>query len=211
MRFSLNPDSKFLQFLTWLCDLVILNAVFLLTCLPVFTIGAANAALYTVVFPMDTPKEGPLLRTYFRAFRENFRQGTAMGLLFLLFFAATFVNLSQFSQVGNFLGTVMRLLLTFVLMILVLVFSYAFPLQSQFCNTVRGTLKNALLLGIAHLPRTLAVMVINCFPWALLLLNLYTFARISILWIFVYFSAAAYCNSRLLNKVFAPYRESGNT
>lgn len=207
MRFVLNPDSKLMQYLSWICDLAVLNVVFLLTCVPIFTIGTANAALYATVFPMDTPKEGSLLRTYFRAFRENFRQGTVLGLLFLLFFAATIVNMVQFSQIGGLFGKLLLVLTACILSVLVMMFSYTFPLQSQFQNAVPNTLKNALLLSIAHLPRTFVICSVNCFPWAFFLMNLYAFARISLLWLFLYFSAAAFFNSRLLQKVFAPYRE----
>ena len=68
MQFFFSPDSKIMQFFSRLTDLILLNVVFLLTCIPVFTIGAANAALYRVCFRMDTDKEEPLFRSYFRSF-----------------------------------------------------------------------------------------------------------------------------------------------
>ena len=45
------------------------------------------------------------------------------------------------------------------------------------------------------------------FPWALLLTNLYMFLQVGFIWVVVYFAAAAYINTRLLKKVFAPYME----
>jgi len=78
---------------------------------------------------------------------------------------------------------------------------------SQFDNTKYNTLKNALLLSVANLPRTLIITMINCFPWALMFMHLYTFIRIGFLWFALYFAAAAYLNSRVLMKVFDPLRE----
>lgn len=103
MRFSRNPDSKILQCLPRLCDLVIWYMVFLPTCLPVFTMGVANPALYATVSPMDTPKEGPLLRPYFQAFSENFRQSRGTELLFLIFLPHPFLN------TGGLFGSIARL------------------------------------------------------------------------------------------------------
>lgn len=207
MQFLFSPDSKIMQILSRFADIVILNVVFLLTCLPVFTIGAANAAMYDVVFRMDTEREEKLLRTYFRSFKDNFRQGTVIWLFLLLFGAASCVNMVQFSEIGGTLGYILFLFAMLVLLVAVLVFSYAFPLLSQFRNSIQDTLKNALLLSIAHLPRSILIAVINCFPWALLVLNLYAFVKLGFLWVSLYFAAAAYFNSRVLNKVFKPYWE----
>ena len=202
MRFLFNMDSPVLQFVSRFCDIVILNILFLLTCLPVFTIGAANTAMYDVVFRMDTEREEPLLRTYFRAFRENFKQGTAVWLVLLLFGAASCVNMVRFSEIGGTFGYLLFLTAMLVMVVAVFVFSYAFPLLSQFANSTGNTLKNALLLSVANLPRTLVAAVINCFPWVLMILNLYTFIRLGFLWLVLYFAAAAYFNSRILKKVF---------
>lgn len=207
MRFLFDPNSKIMQILSRFCDIILLNLVVLLTSLPVFTIGAANAAMYEVCFRMDTEREEGLLRTYFRSFKENFKQGTVIWLFLLLFGAASCVNMVQFSELGGTLGYVMFLFALLVFLMTLLVFSYAFPLLSQFRNSTVATAKNALLLSIAHLPRSLVILVINCFPWALLILNLYTFLQLGFLWISLYFAAAAYFNSRVLNKVFKPYWE----
>lgn len=205
MRFLFDPESQIMQIISRFCDIVILNVVFLLTCIPVFTVGAANAALYDVVFRLDTDREGPLLATYFRSFKENFRQSTGLWLLLLLFGAATYVNMTRFSFLGEnsyYLGYGLFILSMLVLVLEVFVFSYSFPLLSRFRNSTRQTAVNALLLAIGNLPRTLVVSAINCFPWALLIMNFYAFMRLGFIWLAMYFAAAAYFNSRVLKKVF---------
>lgn len=211
MRFLFDPDSQIMRFLARLADLVILNVVFLFTCLPLFTIGAAISALYSVVFAMDTEREGKALSTYFRAFRENFRQGTAVFLVLLLFGAASCVNMSQFSGIGGGLGYGLFLLAMLVLILTVFTATFAFPLISQFRNTTGAMLKNALLLSLSHLPRAILAGGINAFPWLVLLVNFYAFLRLGILWFALYFSAAAYYNSRILKKVFDALTENAET
>lgn len=208
MRFLFDPDSQIMRFLARLADLVILNVVFLFTCLPLFTIGAAVSALYSVVFAMDTQREGKTLPTYFRAFRENFRQGTAIFGILALFGAASCVNMTLFSDMGGMAGFFLFLIAMLVLVMTVLIASFVFPLLSRFRNTVSSMLRNALLLSVSHLPRALLVSVINAFPWVLMLVNFYAFLRLGILWFSLYFSAAAYYNSRLLKKVFDPLEEA---
>lgn len=205
MRFLFDPESQIMQIISRFCDIVILNVVFLLTCIPVFTIGAANTALYDVAFRMDTDREGKLLAAYFRAFRENFRQSTVLWLLLMLFGAATYLNMTRFSILGEnsyFLGYGLFILSMLVLILEVFVFSYSFPLLSRFRNSTRRTAMNAILLSIGNLPRTLVVAVINCFPWVLLIMNFYAFMRLGFIWFAAYFAAAAYFNSRLLMHIF---------
>ena len=178
-------DSKFMQVMSRVADLIILNVIYLVTCLPVVTIGAASTALYTVCFRLGTDREGSLVKGYFRAFRDEFRQATLIWLFLLLFGAASCVNIILFLSMDGWMHY----------------------LLSQFRNDTKSVLKNALIFSVAYLPRTALIVVINVFPWALLLTNLYMFLQVGFIWVVVYFAAAAYINTRLLKKVFAPYME----
>lgn len=210
MRTFFDSDSWFMQLISRFSSLAVLNLLFLCTCIPIFTIGAALTALYDVVFRMDTEREGKLLSTYFRSFAANFKEATPIWLLFLLIIAASCVNAVVFSNWGNSMGHVLFVIAVVILINVLLVLGYTFPLLSQFDNTKFNTLKNALLLSVANLPRTLVITVINCFPWALMFVNFYAFIQLSFLWLVLYFAAAAYFNSRVLKKVFDPLREQAS-
>ena len=210
MRFLFDSDSWFMQLVSRFSSLVVLNLVFLCTCIPLFTIGAALTALYDVVFRMDTDREGRSVSTYFRSFSANFRQSTPIWLLFLLFIAASCGNSVIFSNIGGIPGQILFVGSVVILVNILLILGYVFPLLSQFDNSTGQTLKNALLLSIANLPRTLVIAVINCFPWVLMVMNLYAFIQVSFLWLALYFAAAAYFNSRVLMKVFQPLKETAS-
>ena len=187
-------DSKFMQVMSRVADLIILNVIYLVTCLPGVTIG------------LGTDREGSLVKGYFRAFRDEFRQATLIWLFLLLFGAASCVNIILFLSMDGWMHYLFFLFVLF-LVIVVMMASYAFPLLSQFRNDSKSVIKNALIFSVAYLPRTALIVVINVFPWALLLTNLYMFLQVGFIWVVVYFAAAAYINTRLLKKVFAPYME----
>ena len=203
-------DSPFMHFINRFASLVVLNFLFLLTSIPIFTIGASLSALYDVVFRLDTPREGKVFGAYLLAFRNNFRQSTPAWLLMLVTIAVSCVNMVYFSNMSGTFGYLLFLISATVLVNCVLVLGFLFPLISQFDNTFFNTLKNSLLLCVANLPRALLIAVINCFPWLLMLLNLYTFIQIGFIWFSLYFSAAAYFNSRVLMKVFDPLKEQAS-
>ena len=83
MRGVFNPDSPMMRALGVVWDLIVLNLLFLVCCIPVVTIGPAITALHYVTTKMAGEKDGtPVVGNFFKSFRANFRQGVLMGILF---------------------------------------------------------------------------------------------------------------------------------
>lgn len=201
-----SPDSKFMRAMSLLGDLVVLNLVFLVCCLPVVTIGPAVAALDASAFRIIRGEEGRPVKAFFQALRQNLRRGIGLWLVLLLAGAAVALDIWLFAA---FTGPLRLLLVPFGILLALALFTagYAFPLLSQFDNTVKGTLKNALFLSVGYLPRTIVITALNVFPFALLVWDMLMFLKCGFIWIFVYFAAAACLNAKLLEKVFTPYWE----
>lgn len=204
MRALFSPDSRLMRVMSRVGDLMVLNLLFLLTCVPVVTIGAASSSLYTVCFRFGTDREGSLIRTYFAAFREDFRRSTLLWLAALVCGAAACVNTYVLYLLPGALrwGSVLFAML-FVLALLIS--SYLFPLCSQFGGGVWETARNALILSLGYLPRSVLMVALNVLPFALMLFDFYRFLQLGFVWAALYFSAAAYANTFLLKKIFAPY------
>ena len=207
MQALFSPDSRFMRVMSRVADLVLLNLCYLLTCVPLFTIGAASAALYTVCFRFGT--DAGVIRSYFRAFRENFKRGTGVWLIVLLCGGAALVNAWVFYAMPGGLRF-LSVLFAILLVLALLVFGYAFPLLSQFADGVWPTLRNALILSLGYLPRSLLITAVNVFPFALMLADFYLFLQAAFLWTVLYFSLAAYVDTFLLKGVFAPYLTDDN-
>ena len=198
------PDSRFMRYMNRLADLMLLNLMFLLTSIPIVTIGASLTALYSVCFRLGTVREGGTVRDYFRAFRENFGEATKLWLLALLLGGSTLACALVFYAMSGWVHY-LYLLFAALFAVAVLMFSYAFPLLSRFENGVRATLKNGLLLSVGYLPRSLVIGALNIFPFFLMVTDFYTFLKAAFLWVALWFAAAAYAGALLLKKVFAPY------
>lgn len=197
-------DSKFMRLLNRLGELVLLNLCYLLCCIPIFTIGAATTALYTVCFRFGTPREGKVVGSFFRAFWSNLGKGTVLWLLFLAAgLVCGYCALAFFATAGGIHYAFIPFLV--LLVVDLMACGYAFPLLSQFENTVLQTLRNAAILSLGYLPRSLCIAVLNVAPVVVMLFFPVEFMRAGPLWFFLYFSAAAYLNVFLLRKVFTPY------
>ena len=146
-------DSPVMAFLSRLADLIWLNLLTLLCCIPVITAGAAFTALHYVCIKMVRDEDGYLTKSYFKSFKQNFLQATGMWLLFLL---AALIMVADFFFVFRMEGDfvfILQVALSAVSLFLVCSLLYWLPLLSRFENTVLHTIKNAF-------PRTLAILVI---------------------------------------------------
>ena len=206
MQKFFSLDSPFMRAMSRIADLMILNLLFLLTSIPIVTIGAGLAALYTVCFRLGTDDEGSTSKDYFRAFKENFKQATVLWLILLLIMGTAFLNAAFFYTLGG-LFHLIWIIAAALLVLALFIFSYAFPLMSQFESPSMQIFKNSLILSVAYLPRSILMAALNALPVVLALTQLYVFFHVGFIWFMLYFASVAYLNSRLLKKVFKPFYE----
>ena len=202
-----SPDSKFMEIFGRITDLILLNILFLITCLPIFTIGAATAALYTMCFRLMREEYSGIIKPYFKAFKDNFKAATAAWGIVVVAAVPALYYLSRTIQMEGMLRY-SSLLFLLILAVVLMAASYGFPWISQFENTAVQSLKNGLILSISRLPRTAAVLAINLMPAIVWFVNPELFIQVSFLWVVLYFAAAAYMNTGLLWHVFKPYRNA---
>ena len=88
-------------------DLIMLNVVFLICCLPIVTIGASLTALHYVTLKMARNEESYIIRSFFKSFKQNFKQATVINLIMLAVAAILYMDLRI---VGNIDGTMSQVL-----------------------------------------------------------------------------------------------------
>lgn len=198
-------DSPVMRFLGRIGDIIILNLIFVVTSLPVITIGTALSALYTVAMKLARGEDPSILKEYMKAFRRNIKPATISWLFMAAAGAFIFVD---FRLVGVFSGTaytVMRLLLAMIFGVWVLTFLYLFPYIARFENTVFHSIKNALFLSAAHVPSTVMMLVISVGLIVATLFTSRTFVIGTIAWFFAGFAVVAYTQAFLFVRIFAKY------
>lgn len=212
MRRFFDFDGPLFTFLTRLFDIMWLNLLYIICCIPVVTIGAATTALYYTTLKMAKNEDGYNTRDFFKSFVLNLRQGTIIWVIFLAIIAiigmdvkvVTGGNLQDF--IGD--GGVSKVVLGAVgitILLVSFILTYVFPILAKFDNTVKNTIKNAFLISIRHLPYTILFLIIEIVPCVLVYLSIVTGTFIGLALIFVMFSLVAYINSKYFNKIFVLY------
>ena len=204
MRKIFAIDSPLMVALGSLADLVFCNVLFCLCSLPLFTVGAALTALYDCTISIVEEREDSfIIRQFWRAFRENFKRGTALGLICV----AVFVLLGAYYLVVGALSGGLRRMYQITFLVLAIlwlaVFQYIFPLQAKFRMKVGRTMKTAALLSAAALPWTLASLAVTAGAVYLsFFMNPDGLGIALFLWFFVIIAVVAYLNSFFFRQAF---------
>lgn len=212
-----NPDSRLMQFLTKLADLMILNIVFIIFSIPVFTIGASWTALYYVALKMVRDEQSGIISAFARSFKENFRQATVLWIAVLLVGGLLFFDIYVVDSIGSTgAASLVRFTVLVLLLLLLMLLQYLFPMLSKFSSTTSAAVKNAALMAIGNFPKTVIMCLITAFPVILTLINDYTMILGIFLWGIFIFALIAVANSCLLADIFdkfisKPDGESGNS
>jgi uncharacterized membrane protein YesL len=201
---QVDPDSRINHGVSMLVQFIGLNVLFLVTCLPVVTIGAAVSSLLEVTMRYADDERGYPIRDYVGALRKNFLQATlvfvplALALVLLTFGAAFWWQ--THSTVGPAAGIVAMVASVYVLAALI----YALGLVAAYRNTARETLKNAFLLAVAEPLRTLGLILIPVVGVAVMIVvHAFVFLVLTI-----GFSFGAYLSALLLRGVFARHAQA---
>lgn len=194
-----SPKSRGTRFLTAIANLILVNIIFVITSLPVFTLGASVTSLYRITIAILAGDNPSVFRDYMRCFRDNFFKATGL-LLFYAAAVALFVfevymvktTMPAESQWVAFTAY-------FFLILLAACSLYTFPLLAWFDETYVQLLKNSLFISITNLPVTIMYLVISA-GFAYLV---YQFPTITLSgMIFMGFAVLALFYSLFLKKIF---------
>ena len=159
----LKPDNALMITMTWITDCIFLSLFWLLGCFPVVTVGASFAALYDASYRAFRKGEKNSWQRFARVYRENWKAGIGPSIVLI---AVTFGLSKVLIGLWNaaVAGTLPWMVFSggaFVGVLLFGMLSIMCPMLSRFDNSFSLLLKNTALLGPAHLPRTLALGMVN--------------------------------------------------
>ncbi len=198
MRSFFNGDNPIVVTINKAADLLFLNLLMLLCCLPIITIGASLTAGHFVALRIRRD-EAKVFGDFFRSFRENLMQSTVIWLGVVMVIACIFMILWFCGE-----QSVPISIACFVALLLVCMLGlWIFPLLSRFVYTTGALLRNSILLCCRYLFHTLGMLIGTLLPVASLLLGWYALPFVLLFGL----SIPVYIQALLYNKVFARLEE----
>ena len=197
-----RPDSPLMRFMMLITNLIALNVLWLIGCIPIVTAGASTVAMYSVLISSINGKDDAVLKPFIRAFKENFRSATPLWLLTLLIgavMAAEVFYLYAGSQLW------LKIVFGVILFIYCAAISYLYPLLARYHTSAKAALFNSFALSMRHLLSSVCVVVLNALPVVLMVAFTELFWKSILVWTLIGFSLIAYLNLRILLPVFKKY------
>lgn len=164
-----KANSPAMRFLTTVFNLIAVNILFLITSLPIITIGAAFTGLMKVVFEILEGEEVFLFRDFFRAYLSNFLKGTAFWVPYMILWAV--LGYDIFLIWSGLEGTAFWMMIPPILFLTVFssVAIYILPLMALFKDSFKTMLRNAFFLAVGNFPTTVMILIIHSVIIAILI------------------------------------------
>lgn len=152
-------DSPLFRVCSKIADIFLLNLIFVITCIPVVTIGASLTALHYISMKMIKGEEGYIIRGFLKAFKDNFRQATGIYLIMALIGVVLGTDIYFWMNLEGTFATVMSAVSIAAGCVWYCGLIYVFALQATFENPVKRTLVNSFLVALQQFPITLFLAV----------------------------------------------------
>ncbi len=197
-----NPENPGMRFLSKLFDLIVLNVLFVICCLPIITIGASITAMYSVSLKMVRNEEGYIVKSFFASFKAVFKTATFLWIP-ILFVGGFFC--ADLYIIHNLLDPAFLFLRYPVMCLLIILacgYLYLFPLLSYYQCPTKQLVKNAFLLSLGHLPTTVVILCLHIFVLILVTYIPALLVPVLSLYLFCGFAAMALLYSYYYRKIF---------
>ena len=157
-----NADNKLWSSVNSAVDAILLNIMWLITCIPIFTIGAATTAFYYTTHKVIRNQRSGIWKEYWASFKGNFKQATKTWLIFLAIFAIFYFDINiclEYLKAGEKIG-MMAYFFYGLLAVVLIWFMYVFAYIARFEDTMKTTLKNAAIMAFTNPGYSLIVLVL---------------------------------------------------
>ena len=191
-------DGPLMRGLSLISDLVMLNLITLLFCLPIITAGASLTSMHAMVMKFHVGENGHIFKNFWKEFKGNLKKSTIIWIFVLVVIVLIFLDLEILKNSGNVIPTQMKIPFYAIAFFVFIMYLNLMPYMAKFENTIRGSLKNALLLTIGAFPRTLGMALIVLAA----IVGLFAYPVLIPLYVALGFSVPAYLCAYLYMPVF---------
>ena len=206
IKAAFDTDNFLMRFCEKVLDIVTVNLLFVVSCLPIVTIGVAKISLYQTIFEVKSSRRVPVFKTYMRAFKQNLKLGLQLGLLELGIFLISVVDLSLFwGQTGLGFQLIKAICLG-ILIFLTLVMLASYPIAARYALTWKEVLQKGLLLVSFNFVWFFLMLAIILLIIMLLYLSGFTLVLGGSAFLLFGFGLLAFCQAGLMEKLFAKYQ-----
>jgi uncharacterized membrane protein YesL len=155
-----NPENSFWEFMTNMTNVLFVGLIWLICSLPIITIGASTTALYDYSLKLADSTDGYVLKSFFKAFKNNFVKSTILWIFMLLGTGFLVIDAYICLRMGTAFSKFLFFAIIAIGILYFIICIYIFPVLAFFRVNVKEVIKNAFIMGVGNLPLTLLIIII---------------------------------------------------
>lgn len=157
-----SADGAFFTAVNKIIDTIFLSILWIIFCIPLFTIGASTSALYATANKVLRHDRSYIFRQFWDSFKSSFKQSTIAWLfcvlvIFVLVSDIRIINL----LVPNIIGVFFKVFFSVMIFVIGMTMLYIFPYISRFSAPWKSIMMNSFIISLRHIPWTLLVVVLT--------------------------------------------------
>ena len=199
MNKSNYGNQKLSSIFNQIADLVMLNLLFVISCIPVITIGTAIISLLGTVFERMENPDTYIWKSYRNAFKRNLKQGILLWLIILAVLTLLHTDMVIINSVKPAMSGILMVMLGIFMVLVVLMAIYAFPLQAKHPAGIKMLLRNSFFISMAYLPYSLLMLGIFLVCVVITFWSANLLQEMLFIWLLGGFSAMAYLQAKIIN------------
>lgn len=198
---KLSVDNPFFEFMGRLGDVVMVNILFLICCVPVVTIGASVFAMYQTFREMGEKTFISVFKSFRRAFASSFRKSIPAWLVCFLAGAVLVFDLLYIPRLGDgWFWRMAAMAIGSLMLLWLFVMCWLFPSGTFREGGIWISVSRALFLAVRSLPYTVVMVLLNLVPVVCFLAGDYITALVAPPYLAAGFGVTAFINTKLMKR-----------
>lgn len=195
-----SHDAPLMQTLIMIGNLIVLNILWLLCCIPVITAGAATTAIYYTMYQYVTDGSEAIFKPFFTTFAKEFKQSTLLWLILLAIGGVLVCDIWFLASVPQFQA--LWIVLGLLLFLYAIALTHSFAILGRFNTTIKTALKSCYLVFLMNFWRSMLILLLSAAPVLIIIFMPYQVLNTLPLWVGVAFGMIFYLNAKLFIKSF---------
>ena len=205
IKAAFDTDNFLMRFSEKVLDIVTVNLLFVVSCLPIVTIGIAKISLYQTIFEIKKSRRVPVFKTYIRSFKQNWKLGIQLGLLELGVSLIVGIDLYLFWSQSGLVFQILKAICLGILIFLTLVMLASYPIAARYELDWKEILQKGLLLVSFNFPWFFLMLGILFLIIMILYLSGFTLILGGSAFLLFGFGLLAFWQAGLMEKLFRKY------
>lgn len=203
MASMFRQDSPYNTVMSALGDLAILNICWIISCIPLVTIGAADTALYTQIDQLQTGRGSHMIRHFFRGLIKNKLRSFKLTIVMVSLVFLTGFDLWYFSNgmIGSDLSSLAYGIVATTSFVLMAAGSFVFPLAARSDAKAMQLITASARLALLHPLYACAITALKLLPLILVIVAPDALPVIGIVWSVAGTGVTAYITNAILLRV----------